>query len=125
MTEEKTSDKPETKAEDIEKSGAITTEKERGAIHAIIIAGQIEGHYTLGDQTKTTKYEQCIPQLVAVEESEKIGGLLVLLNTMGGDVPSLPLTPKNKLQKSEKNAENKPKRLDFFCGLWYNDYVGT
>ena len=86
MTEEKTSDKPETKAEDIEKSGAITTEKERGAIHAIIIAGQIEGHYTLGDQTKTTKYEQCIPQLVAVEESEKIGGLLVLLNTMGGDV---------------------------------------
>lgn len=86
MTEEKTSDRPETMAEDIERSGGITTEGERGAIHALIIAGQVEGHYSLGEQTKTTKYEQCIPQLVAVEESDRIGGLLVLLNTMGGDV---------------------------------------
>ncbi len=77
---------PEEKADDIEKSGGITLRGQGEAIHALIIAGQIEGHYAASPQTKSTKYEQCIPTLVAVEESDEIDGLLLLLNTIGGDV---------------------------------------
>jgi ATP-dependent protease ClpP protease subunit len=50
------------------------------------IVGQIEGHYVLPTETKATKYEHMIPQLVAVDESQEIEGLLILLNTVGGDV---------------------------------------
>ncbi len=57
-----------------------------GEIHCLTIIGQIEGHQTLGDETKTTKYEHLLPLLAAIEESDEIGGLLILLNTMGGDV---------------------------------------
>ena len=57
-----------------------------GEIHCLTIIGQIEGHQLLGDDTKTTKYEHVLPMLAAIEESEEIGGLLILLNTMGGDV---------------------------------------
>lgn len=55
-------------------------------IHCLIIAGQVEGHMVLPPQNKTTKYEHIIPQLVAVEENPNIKGLLVVLNTVGGDV---------------------------------------
>lgn len=55
-------------------------------IHTITIIGQIEGHITLPPQNKTTKYEHVIPQLVAIEQNPKIQGLLVILNTVGGDV---------------------------------------
>ena len=57
-------------------------------IHCLTIAGQIEGHMLLPPQNKTTRYEHIIPQLVAVEENPAIQGLLVILNTMGGDVES-------------------------------------
>ena len=57
-----------------------------GAVHCLPIIGQIEGHYMLGDKQKTTKYEQVLPMLAAIEESADIGGLLLLINTMGGDV---------------------------------------
>ena len=57
-----------------------------GAIHCLTIIGQIEGHQLLGDDAKTTKYEHILPTLAAIEESGEIGGLLILLNTMGGDV---------------------------------------
>ncbi len=67
-------------------SGDIVTKNSRGSIHCISIIGQVEGHYILGDNQKTTKYEHLIPLLMAVEESDEIDGLLVLLNTMGGDV---------------------------------------
>lgn len=77
---------PEAKADDIEKAGGITTHNQGGSIHAMIIAGQIEGHYAASPQSKSTKYEQCIPTLFAVEESDEIDGLLLLLNTIGGDV---------------------------------------
>jgi len=50
------------------------------------IVGQIEGHYVLPPETKSTKYEHMIPQLVAVDESTEIEGLLILLNTVGGDI---------------------------------------
>lgn len=55
-------------------------------IHLLSIIGEIEGHEQTGNQTKTTKYEEILPTLAAIEESEKIKGVLVLLNTMGGDV---------------------------------------
>jgi ATP-dependent protease ClpP protease subunit len=55
-------------------------------IHTIIIVGQIEGHLILPPKNKTTKYEHIIPQLVAVEENPNINGLLVLINTVGGDI---------------------------------------
>lgn len=77
---------PETRSEQIQQSGSITTHSADGSIHALIIAGQIEGHFDAAPQAKSTKYEQCIPTLFAVEESEEIDGLLVLLNTIGGDV---------------------------------------
>lgn len=63
-----------------------TTKTNKGCIHCLTIIGQIEGHVILPPQNKTTKYEHVIPQLVAVEESEKIDGLLIILNTAGGDV---------------------------------------
>lgn len=55
-------------------------------IHCLTIIGQIEGHLVLPPQNKTTKYEHVIPQLAAIEESEEIDGLLLILNTVGGDV---------------------------------------
>ena len=57
-----------------------------GKIHSISIIGQIEGHYTLSDGQKSTKYEHIVPLLVEVDESDEIEGLLIILNTMGGDV---------------------------------------
>jgi ATP-dependent protease ClpP protease subunit len=60
--------------------------KRADGIHCLTIIGQIEGHQLLGDDAKTTKYEHVLPMLAAIEESEEIGGLLILLNTMGGDV---------------------------------------
>lgn len=55
-------------------------------IHCLTIVGQIEGHVQLPPQNKTTKYEHVIPQIVAIEQNPKIEGLLILLNTVGGDV---------------------------------------
>ncbi len=65
--------------------GSVTA-KGRHMIHCLTIIGQVEGHFILPPQNKTTKYEHVMPQLVAIEESEEIKGLLVLLNTVGGDV---------------------------------------
>ena len=67
-------------------TGSITVKKNGHFIHCLTIIGQIEGHYILPSQNKTTKYEQVIPQLVAIEESAEIEGLLIILNTVGGDV---------------------------------------
>ncbi|MDD6503279.1 MAG: ATP-dependent Clp protease proteolytic subunit [Oscillospiraceae bacterium] len=58
----------------------------KSSIHCLTIIGQIEGHQTLPDEAKTTKYEHIMPLLAAIEETPEIQGLLVLLNTMGGDV---------------------------------------
>ena len=57
-----------------------------GAIHCLTIVGQIEGHQLLPEDTKTTRYEHILPLIAAIEESPEIRGLLILLNTMGGDV---------------------------------------
>ena len=58
----------------------------QGNIHCLTIVGQIEGHQVLPEDSKTTKYEHVLPLLAAIEEAPEIEGLLVLLNTMGGDV---------------------------------------
>lgn len=67
-------------------SGSITVDKNGHYIHCLTVIGQIEGHYILPPQNKTTKYEHVIPQLVAIEESKDIEGLIVILNTVGGDI---------------------------------------
>ena len=66
--------------------GCATVRTARGTIHTLTIAGQIEGHQLLPDTTKTTKYEHVMPLLAAIEESDEVDGLLVLLNTVGGDI---------------------------------------
>ena len=58
----------------------------QGSIHCLTIVGQIEGHQLLPEDSKSTKYEHILPLLAAIEESPEIRGLLILLNTMGGDV---------------------------------------
>ena len=73
-------------SEQIMQTGSVTVTKAKHVIHCLTIVGQIEGHYILPPQNKTTKYEHVIPQLVAVQEDPAIEGLLVLLNTVGGDV---------------------------------------
>nr|WP_302651093.1 ATP-dependent Clp protease proteolytic subunit [uncultured Agathobaculum sp.] len=70
----------------IAETGSITAKTARGTVHCITIVGQIEGHMELPAQNKTTKYEHLIPQITAVEQTDEIDGLLVLLNTVGGDV---------------------------------------
>ena len=66
--------------------GAATTSTSRGSIYTLTIVGQIEGHQALPENIKTTKYEHVIPQLVDIEEDPEVEGLLVILNTVGGDV---------------------------------------
>lgn len=66
--------------------GSVQRTKGKHPIHCLTIIGQIEGHFEANSQTKTTKYEHVIPQLIAVEEDPAIEGLLIILNTVGGDV---------------------------------------
>lgn len=76
----------ENKLEDIMKSGSVISRSDDETVHCLTIIGQIEGHYLLGDGQKATKYEHIIPLLVSIEESSEIDGMLMVLNTMGGDV---------------------------------------
>ena len=71
--------------ENIVVSGKDIPEKE-SSLYCLSIIGQIEGHYTLDQTQKTTKYDHIIPTLVALEDSSKVGGILILINTLGGDV---------------------------------------
>ena len=70
----------------IQNTGSIIASTGKYTIHCLTVIGQIEGHYLQPSNTKTTKYEHVLPQLVAIEEEPRIDGLLVLLNTVGGDV---------------------------------------
>lgn len=76
----------ERQMEQITETGSVITGKGKYTIHCLTVIGQVEGHYILPAQNKTTKYEHVIPQLVAIEEEPTIDGLLILLNTVGGDV---------------------------------------
>ena len=68
------------------KSGSIEIDSKNGTFYCLSIIGQIEGHYILEQNQKTTKYDHILPLLVALEESQKIDGILILINTLGGDV---------------------------------------
>lgn len=86
MAENDDNEKDEHDGEGIKEFGTVVTKNPRGNIHCLTIIGQVEGHQILPSQNKTTKYEHILPQLVAVEENPEIDGLLILLNTVGGDV---------------------------------------
>ncbi len=84
--QEKEQAERESELEQIIKSGSIRTDGDSGIIHCMSVIGQVEGHYILPEGQKATKYEHLIPLLVSIEESPEITGLLIVLNTMGGDV---------------------------------------
>ena len=70
----------------IAESGSIRPQNAKHLIHCLTIIGQVEGHYILPAENKTTKYEHIIPALIAIEQDRSIEGLMILLNTVGGDV---------------------------------------
>ena len=72
--------------ESIRETGTMPLQQPASDIHCITVIGQIEGHMVLPPQNKTTKYEHIIPQLIAIEESKDIKGVILILNTVGGDV---------------------------------------
>ena len=76
----------DTPQQQIVEMGSSVVRNSRGTIHCLTIIGQIEGHTTAPQNTKTTKYEHVLPLWAAIEESEEVDGLLLLINTMGGDV---------------------------------------
>ena len=75
-----------TESQSILEFGSSLIQSKRGTIHVLTIVGQIEGHQVLPPTSKSTKYEHVMPLLALVEESDEIDGLLVLLNTVGGDI---------------------------------------
>jgi ATP-dependent protease ClpP protease subunit len=72
--------------EDIKELGSDITRSEKGNIYTLTIIGQVEGHMIAPETVKTTKYEHVLPLLAGIEESDDIDGLLLLLNTVGGDI---------------------------------------
>lgn len=70
----------------IEKNGEVVSQNAKHLIHCLTVIGQVEGHYILPPQNKTTKYEHIMPALVAIEQDRSIEGLVIILNTVGGDV---------------------------------------
>lgn len=83
--DKKTENKEDT-LEIIEQNGSVRTKKNGISIECISVIGQIEGHYLLPDNQKSTKYEHIIPMLCDIEQNEEIDAMLVILNTVGGDV---------------------------------------
>ena len=81
--QEKNCDTPQQQIVDM---GSSVVTKQHGTIHCLTIIGQIEGHMVLPPNTKSTKYEHVMPLLASLEESDDIDGLLLLLNTVGGDI---------------------------------------
>lgn len=85
QTNSDNSNKP-SQTEQIERVGHISLKNARHLIHCLTIIGEVEGHYILPPQNKTTKYEHIMPALVAIEQDSSIEGLVIIINTVGGDV---------------------------------------
>ena len=83
---EEKNQKSNTEQEQLTELGSDLTKTKRGNIYTLTIIGQVEGHQVLPETVKTTKYEHVLPLLAGIEESEDIDGLLLLLNTVGGDI---------------------------------------
>lgn len=79
-------DKKDEKIEQLLELGSDISKTNKGNIYTLTIIGQVEGHQVLPDNVKTTKYEHVLPLLAGIEESDEIDGLLLLLNTVGGDI---------------------------------------
>lgn len=86
MSEQKQVDQVEQQRQQIVELGADMTKSEKGNIYTLTIIGQVEGHMIAPENVKTTKYEHVLPLLASIEESDEIDGLLLLLNTVGGDI---------------------------------------
>ena len=89
MCEERPGDLPQerdTPQQQLVEMGSSVVKNSHGTIHCLTIIGQVEGHTLAPSNCKTTKYEHVLPLLAAIEESEEVDGLLLLLNTMGGDI---------------------------------------
>ena len=84
--QEVTMEQDEKKADALTELGADLTKSKQGSIYTLTIIGQVEGHQVLPENAKTTKYEHILPLLANIEESDEIDGLLLLLNTVGGDI---------------------------------------
>ncbi len=84
MCEEKNNENPKLSA--IEKMGSVEVSGKSGTFYCLSIIGQIEGHYVLDQNQKSTKYDHILPLLLELEESDKIDGIVILINTLGGDV---------------------------------------
>ena len=86
MNEKRDPDMKKEEREQIVELGSDITRSRRGSIYTLTIIGQVEGHQVLPETVKTTKYEHVLPLLAGIEESDDIDGLLLLLNTVGGDI---------------------------------------
>lgn len=86
MDENKSTDRKKEEREQLLEFGADITKSNQGNIYTLTIIGQVEGHQVLPETVKTTKYEHVLPLLAGIEESDEIEGLLLLLNTVGGDI---------------------------------------
>lgn len=86
MDDEKDLSLTKEERERINDLGSQITKGKQGSIYTLTIIGQIEGHQVLPETAKTTKYEHILPLLAGIEESDEIDGLLILLNTVGGDI---------------------------------------
>ena len=84
--QDKNPDMKKQEREQVVELGSDITKSEKGNIYTLTIIGQVEGHQVLPDNCKTTKYEHVLPLLAGIEESDEIDGLLLLLNTVGGDI---------------------------------------
>jgi len=86
MEQNKQTEKSKQEMDQIVETGSAVTKNGKGSIYTLTIIGQVEGHQVLPDTCKTTKYEHILPLLAGIEESEEYDGLLLLLNTVGGDI---------------------------------------
>lgn len=86
MNKEKENNCKDADYKEIKEMGSVRLGLGKHVIFCLTVIGEIEGHTALPEQTKTTKYEHVIPQLVALEQDDSIEGLLIILNTVGGDV---------------------------------------
>ena len=86
MPEDKNADMKQQEREQVIELGSDITKSSKGNIYTLTIIGQVEGHQVLPETAKTTKYEHVLPLLAGIEESDEIDGLLLLLNTVGGDI---------------------------------------
>ena len=86
MSDHTQSDMKREEREQVIELGSDVTKSSKGNIYTLTIIGQVEGHQVLPETAKTTKYEHVLPLLAGIEESEEIDGLLLLLNTVGGDI---------------------------------------